>query len=231
MSQMILIVEDQPKLSSLLQDYLEQSSFRTHIIDNGLDVADWVKTNLPALVLLDLMLPGIDGLEVCKELRSFSDLPIIMITAKVEEIDRLIGLEIGADDYICKPFSTREVVARVKTVLRRMHPKTSNEEGKGLTALVLDKDSYSVKLGSQSLDLTKVEFELLNVMLESPGRIFSRDQLIDRIYSDHRVVSDRTIDSHIKKLRKKLDTLRDDKGNCKEWIISIYSIGYKVELD
>jgi len=118
---MVLIVEDEPKLASLLQDYLQQSSFDTYIIDNGLEVESCVREHQPDLVLLDLMLPGKDGLEVCKQIRSFSDLPIMLITAKVEEIDRLLGLELGADDYICKPFSPREVVARVKNMLRRAH--------------------------------------------------------------------------------------------------------------
>lgn len=231
MSQMVLIVEDEPKLSSLLQDYLQQSSYTTHIIDNGLEVADWVRRHQPDLVLLDLMLPGKDGLEVCKQIRSFSDLPVIMVTAKVEEIDRLLGLELGADDYICKPFSPREVVARVKNVLRRTNrPDSARVEDKS-KILVLDKDSYRVKLGSQELGLTSVEFELLNVMVENPGRIFSRDQLMDRIYADHRVVSGRTIDSHVKKLRKKLVELSDDQGKSREWIISVYSVGYKVEFD
>ncbi len=225
----ILIVEDEPKLSSLLADYLQQSNFQTHIIDNGIEVLAWAKSNLPDLVLLDLMLPGKDGLEVCKELRGFSDVPIIMVTARVEEVDRLIGLELGADDYICKPFSPREVVIRVKNVLRRMGASTSSQSESAASQLKLDKETYQVRLVDAELGLTKIEFELLSVMLAYPGKIFSRDLLIDRIYTDHRVVSDRTIDSHVKKLRKKLDELSKQAGVDKEWIVSIYGVGYKID--
>ena len=228
MSHLVLIVEDEPKLASLLQDYLQQASFRTHIIDNGLHVGAWVSEHKPNILLLDLMLPGKDGLEVCKEVRSFSDLPIIMITAKVEEIDRLLGLELGADDYICKPFSPREVVARVKNVLRRTLREGNTSASEMSASLQLNKDGVS--LGTKELSLTSVEFELLRVLLDAPGKIFSRDQLMDRIYADHRVVSERTIDSHVTKLRKKLSELGDADAEGKEWIVSTYGVGYKIEL-
>lgn len=153
------------------------------------------------------MLPGKDALEVCKEVRSFSDLPIIMITAKEEEIDRLLGLELRADDYICKPFSPREVVARVKNVLRRTHRADSMSVPDTSASLTLNKDNYCVNLGAQELSQTSVEFELLSVLLNAPGKIFSRDQLMGRIYTDHREVSERTIDSHVTKLRKKFSEL------------------------
>ncbi|MGJ8689793.1 MAG: response regulator [Gammaproteobacteria bacterium] len=231
MSALVLIVEDEPKLSSVLQDYLQQSQYRTEIIDNGLDVSAYVRAQQPDLIILDLMLPGKDGLQVCKEVRSFSDVPIIMVTAKVEEIDRLLGLELGADDYICKPFSPREVVARVKNVLRRMQAPEPSSSLSDADRLVLDKDSYCVKYGGLVLSLTSVEFELLNTMLGAPGKIFSRDQLMDRIYADHRVVSGRTIDSHITKLRKKLSELSNEDGAEREWIVSIYGVGYKIEIN
>lgn len=230
MSQLVLIVEDEPKLASLLEDYLQQAAFRTHVIDNGLPVAAWLKEHQPDILLLDLMLPGKDGLEVCKQVRGFSDLPIIMITARVEEIDRLLGLELGADDYICKPFSPREVVARVKNVLRRTLRGDGARAPEKSTALLLDKDRYCVSLGAQELSLTSVEFELLRVLLDAPGKIFSRDQLMDRIYADHRVVSERTIDSHVTKLRKKLSELGDAGAEDKDWIVSTYGVGYKIEL-
>lgn len=230
MSQLVLIVEDEPKLASLLEDYLQQASFRTHHIDNGLHVGAWIREQQPDILLLDLMLPGKDGLEVCKEVRSFSDLPIIMITAKVEEIDRLLGLELGADDYICKPFSPREVVARVKNVLRRTFRSDNANAPEVSVSLRLNKDSYCVSLGAQELSLTSVEFELLSVLMDTPGKIFSRDQLMDRIYADHRVVSERTIDSHVTKLRKKLSELGDADAEGKEWIVSTYGVGYKIEL-
>lgn len=215
----ILIVEDEPKLATLLRDYLNQSGFEVTILDNGLEVVPYVREKQPDLILLDLMLPGRDGLEICKEIRTFSTVPVIMITARVEEIDRLLGLELGADDYVCKPFSPREVVARVKAVLRRSNGKITVQD-KGLS---LDKDRYQASLHNIDLGLTAVEFKLLDLLMGSPGRIFSRDQLMDRIYSDRRIVSDRTIDSHIKKLRKKLAAVEPDL----ELVGSVYGVGYK----
>ncbi|MEN8142271.1 MAG: response regulator [Thermodesulfobacteriota bacterium] len=215
----ILIVEDEPKLAELLRDYLAQASFEATVIDNGLEVVPYVREHKPDLVLLDLMLPGRDGMEICKEIRTFSNLPIIMVTARVEEIDRLLGLELGADDYVCKPFSPREVVARVKSVLRRAGDATTIK-AKGL---ILDEARYQASLYGIDLELTAVEFKLLSFLAANPGRIYSRDQLMDRIYSDQRIVSDRTIDSHIKKLRKKIAGQSPDE----ELIGSVYGVGYK----
>jgi len=216
---MILIVEDEQKLAELIRDYLARSSFDTTVLGNGNDVVPYVRENKPDLVILDLMLPGRDGMEICKEIRTFSNLPIIMVTARVEEIDRLLGLELGADDYVCKPFSPRELVARVKAVLRRAGGETTIK-AKGL---VLDEARYQASLHGVDLELTAVEFKLLSFLAANPGRIYSRDQLMERIYSDHRIVSDRTIDSHIKKLRKKISGQSPDK----ELIGSVYGVGYK----
>lgn len=215
----ILIVEDEPKLAEILKDYLAKSGFATTVLDNGLAVVPHVREQKPDLILLDLMLPGRDGMDICKELRSFSNVPIIMLTARIEEIDRLLGLELGADDYICKPFSPREVVARVKAVLRRSGGATTSQAA-GLT---LDKNRYQATLHGTDLQLTAVEFKLLDFLASNPGRIYSRDQLMDKIYSDDRIVSDRTIDSHIKKLRKKLAAVEPDK----ELVGSVYGVGYK----
>jgi two-component system response regulator BaeR len=220
MSGRILIVEDEPKLAALLSDYLQQAGFEASRLDNGLEVVSRVREQTPDLILLDLMLPGKDGLEVCKEIRSFSAVPIVMVTARVEEIDRLLGLELGADDYICKPFSPREVVARVKAVLRRAGATAVQAEG-----LVLDESRYLATLHGHDLDLTAVEFKLLHFLSANPGRIYSRTQLMDRIYPDQRTVGDRTIDSHIKKLRKKLAAVAPNE----ELIHSVYSVGYKFE--
>jgi len=220
--QQILIVEDEPKLARLIGDYLENAGYATHWIDNGLEVEDWVREHAPHLVLLDLMLPGKDGVDICRDLRTFTQVPVVMVTARVEEIDRLLGLELGADDYICKPFSPRELVARTKAVLRRIRP-TQVEPDQG--GLKLDPLRFVVSYDSASVELTSVEFQLLKTLHGEPGRIFSRNQLMDRIYDDHRVVSDRTIDSHIKKLRRKLNGLAADK----ELIQSVYGIGYKYE--
>jgi two-component system, OmpR family, response regulator BaeR len=186
-----------------------------------LKVVPWVRENAPDLILLDLMLPGKDGLDICKEIRRFSNVPIIMITARVEEIGRLLGLDLGADDYICKPFSPREVVARVKTVLRRSSPQPAP----GDHILSLDEERYRATLQGHRLDLTAVEFQLLSILAVKPGRIFSRDQLMDRLYTDQRIICDRTIDSHIKNLRKKIAFAAPDL----ELIHSIYGVGYKYE--
>ena len=221
MNQTILIVEDEEKLAALLGDYLKQAGFEPVWIPDGTAAVPRVRERMPDLILLDLMLPGRDGLDICKEIRTFSEVPIIMITARVEEIDRLLGLELGADDYICKPFSPREVVARVKTVLRRSGEHQALPSG-GLT---LDPERFRAVLHGQELDLTAVEFKLLHFLFQNPGRIYSRSQLMDRIYSDQRIVSDRTIDSHIKKLRKKISVAAPDE----ELIHSIYGVGYKFE--
>ncbi len=217
----ILIVEDEKKLAQLLADYVKQAAYHCHCIHHGDEVLDWVSTNKPDLILLDLMLPGKDGMSLCKEIRHNSDVPIIMVTAKVDEIDRLLGLELGADDYICKPFSPREVVARIKTVLRRTEtkPQLSNN-------LILDDQRYQVSYQQQTLDFTSVEYHLIKLLASDPGRIFSRNQLMDAMYEDHRIVSDRTIDSHVKKLRKKFTTHYPDQ----EFIQSVYGVGYKLEI-
>ena len=220
MAQKILIVEDEKRLADLHRDYLEQAGFETKWLEDGAEVVEVVHKETPDLILLDLMLPHKDGLEICKEIRAFSGVPIIMVTARVEEIDRLLGLEFGADDYICKPFSPREVVARVKAVLRR----GSNMAGAG-PILELDADRYLATLKGAKLDLTAVEFQLLAILAGRPGQIFSRDQLMERIYNDERIVCDRTIDSHIKKLRKKIALVDPDL----ELIQSVYSVGYKYE--
>ncbi len=220
-SNIVLIVEDEIKLANLLSEYLNQSGFQTQIVSNGLEVEEKVKQFSPVLVLLDLMLPGKDGMTICRELRNFTDIPIIMVTARIEEIDRLLGLELGADDYICKPFSPREVVARVKAVLRRID-KSSEDDNKDI---IMDESTYQTAIKGQAIELTAIEFRLLHVMVNQPGRIFSRDQLIDKLYTDGRIVSDRTIDSHIKKLRKKISECIDE-----EAIHSLYGVGYKFQL-
>lgn len=219
----ILVIEDEIKLANLLNDYLIQANFTTTLLHEGMAVIDTVKQKVPDLILLDIMLPGKDGLTLCKEIRTFSNVPIILITAKVEEIDRLLGLELGADDYICKPFSPREVVARVKTILRRVQP---NEDVKNKNKYFLNSDTYQLHYQESKITLTAIEFNIVKVLTKEPGRIFSRGQLIDHIYQDHRIVSERTVDSHIKKLRKKLHESLPDI----ELIESVYSVGYKFIL-
>ena len=222
-SQHIFIVEDEQKIASLLKDYLEKAKYRTTIIGRGDQVVPQVKKWSPDLMLLDIMLPGMDGTSVCREVRKFSNLPIIMITAKAEEIDRLLGLELGADDYICKPFSPREVVARVKAVLRRIHPEPV-EKKLALGPIVLDESRHRALVSGKELDLTPYEFKLLQVLMSQPGRVFSREELIARVQGYDYEGYDRTIDSHIKNLRKKIaQYLRNQPV-----ITAVYGVGYEL---
>jgi two-component system response regulator BaeR len=220
--QQILVVEDEARLAKVLGEYLAAAGYGFTVLKDGRQVIDWVRGHGPDLILLDIMLPGMDGLEVCRSIRTFSQVPIVFITARAEEIDRLLGLELGGDDYICKPFSPREVIARVKAVLRRFAAKHV-ASAPGL--LELDERSLRVRAGGGSVELTVVEYKLLEVLYREPGRIFSRGQLMDRIYLDSRIVSDRTIDSHIKKLRKKLSALLPDL----DIIQSVYGAGYRYD--
>ena len=226
MTERILIVEDETRLAALLADYLKAAGYATHCLASGTGVVDWVRTQEPALVLLDLMLPGVDGLEICRQVRAFSPVPIIMTTARVEEIDRLLGLELGADDYVCKPYSPREVVARVKAVLRRLRTPTSAASDSVAGPLRLDDDSLRVRADGGEIQLTAVEYALLRALAARPGKILSRARLMERIYDDHRVVSDRTIDSHVKKLRKRLAEILPP---GRELIHSVYGVGYRYE--
>lgn len=215
----IMVVEDEPKLAALLADYLGAAGHRTRIIADGLAVIPELRTGRYDLVLLDLMLPGRDGLEICKELRTFSDIPVMMVTAKVEEIDRLVGLDLGADDYLCKPFSPREVVARAKAILRRI----GRSGASSTRELIIDDEQFNVTLKGRELDLTPVEFQLLKMLAASPGRVLSRQKLLNSLYQDHRVVADRTVDSHVKNLRRKLEQANPGE----EMIESIYGVGYR----
>ncbi|PAV08372.1 two-component system response regulator BaeR [Arsenophonus sp. ENCA] len=170
------------------------------------------------------MLPGIDGLSICRQLRQFSDVPIIIVTAKTEEFDRLVGLEIGADDYICKPFSPREVIARIKTILRRCYRQTTTENSD--LKLIIDESAYQIHYQNQTIELTPAEFRLLKYLSQHPGKVFSRDKLLNNLYDDYRIVTDRTIDSHIKNLRRKLQQLDKER----QFIRSVYGLGYRWEL-
>lgn len=222
----ILVVEDEPKLAEILRTYLEAGGFEVDCVADGLKVMASVERATPDLVLLDLMLPGRDGLDVCRDIRAYAPIPIIMVTARTEEIDRLLGLELGADDYICKPYSPREVVARVKAVLRRSqaHPEPAGAcEAVGLE---IEPSAYQARLDGAVLDLTPVEFRLLALLASQPGRIFSRDQVLDGLYDDHRVVTDRAVDSHVKNLRRKLAQVRP--GH--DLIRSVYGVGYRLDL-
>lgn len=220
----VLVVEDETTLANVLADYLSAAGYNPHQLYRGDEVVEWVKAHRPHIILLDLMLPGLDGIEVCKQVRAFTETPIIMTTARVDEVDRLVGLELGADDYICKPYSPREVVARVKAVLRRVAPATP-VSAHSTGPITLDERTLRVQILNACVQLTAVEFSLLATLVSQPGRIYSRSQLMDRIYTDHRVVSDRTIDSHVKKLRKKLGEV----PGGEELVHSVYAMGYRYE--
>jgi two-component system, OmpR family, response regulator BaeR len=221
-SRHILIVEDESKLAVLLKDYLERSDFRVTCLERGDQVIPLVKQRPPDLILLDLMLPGMDGMEVCRELRKISTIPIIMITARVEEIDRLLGLELGADDYICKPYSPREVVARVKAVLRRINA-APEEKSLSCGGIDLNENTHQVYILGHEIKLTPSEFKLLKVMLAHPNRVFSRYDLVNLVQGYEFEGYERTIDSHIKNLRKKIAAA----GMEREVIFAVYGEGYK----
>ncbi|TAN26680.1 MAG: response regulator [Castellaniella sp.] len=222
----ILVVEDEPKLAEILRTYLEAAGFEVECVADGLKVMASVEHATPDLVLLDLMLPGRDGLDVCRDIRAYAPIPIIMVTARTEEIDRLLGLELGADDYICKPYSPREVVARVKAVLRRSQAHREPASACEAVGLEIEPSAYLARLDGVGLDLTPVEFRLLALLASHPGRIFSRDQVLDGLYDDHRVVTDRAVDSHVKNLRRKLAQVRPG-GDL---IRSVYGVGYRLDL-
>lgn len=223
-SKHILIVEDEEKIASLLRDYLVKSGCSISFLDRGDAVIPFLKQKSPDIILLDIMLPGMNGMDVCREIRKFSSVPIIMITARVEEIDRLLGLEIGADDYVCKPFSPREVVARVRAILRRMYPAGETDILKA-DGIVLHESTHEVVVEGRELKLTPNEFGLLQILMTSPGRVFSRSDLVSRVQGYDYEGYDRTVDTHIKNLRKKIAEVLPDR----EVITSVYGVGYKLQ--
>jgi two-component system response regulator BaeR len=221
--QHILVVEDEEKIAALHRDYLVNSGFRVTVLHRGDTVLARLRQHPPDLVLLDLMLPGMDGVSLCQEIRRFSDVPLIMVTARVDEVDRLIGLEIGADDYICKPFSPREVVARVKAVLRRLRPP-ENPEILTWGPISLSTPAHEAMISGTALKLTPSEFGLLRIFMQRPGRVFSRNELLQQVQGSDFEGYDRTIDSHIKNLRKKIAAMLPDQ----EVIASVYGVGYRL---
>ena len=225
MSRRILIVEDETDLAQILAEYLQRDGFVATTIADGLVAMSELRRAPPDLLLLDLMLPGMDGISILRELRKTSELPVIMVTARSDEIDRLLGLELGADDYICKPYSPREVVARVKTVLRRTQAAAGATATVAGSVLEIDAEALQACVGGRKLELTPKEFRLLQVLAARPGRVFSRAQLLDALYADNLEVSERAIDSHLKNLRRKLAPAFPDE----EPIRSIYGIGFAFE--
>ena len=184
-------------------DYLAKEGFKMIVLNDGTNAVETIKASDPVFIILDLMLPGKDGLTICREVRQFSTVPLLMLTARVDEIDRLLGPEMGVDDYVCKPFLPREVVARVRAILRRVQqpPAVTDDDNIEYRGIVLSAERFECRIGEEELDLTPVEFRMLQALMSHPGRVYSRDNLMKSSYADDRIVSDRTIDSHIKKLR------------------------------
>lgn len=218
----IMIIEDEPALASILQDYLRRADMDSQTLNEGTFAVEAILASSPDLVILDVMLPGKDGLTICREVREQSDVPIILETAKVEEIDRLLGLELGADDYVCKPWSPREMVARVKTILRRINIQKKINPAPGNDGLQIDNDTWAVTFNREKLDLTRREFQVLDALYRRPGRVFSRSQLLELAFPNDASVFDRTVDSHIKNIRHKLRAA----GAPDETIRSVYGVGY-----
>ena len=217
----VLVVEDDPKIARLLQDYLKREELQSLVLDDGAAALRQVSAGRPSLVVLDVMLPGLDGIEVCRAIRAFSDVPIIMLTARIDELDRLLGLETGADDYVCKPFSPREVMARVQALLRRSQGRLNRQPA----LWVVDDERMRVDWRGHTLALTLLEFRMFRLLLSRPGRVFSRSQLLDTLHADERDVSDRAVDSHVKNLRRKVQAV-DPSFDC---IASVYGVGYRFD--
>jgi two-component system response regulator BaeR len=217
----VLVVEDDPRIALLLLDYLRSEGFQAHSLADGKLALSEVEHAPPDLLILDLNLPGLDGVSVCRAVRAFSDIPILMVTARIDELDRLLGLNSGADDYVCKPFSPREVMARVHALLRRSERRVTSEP----PLWTIDDDSLRIAWRGHWLSLTPLEFRMLRRLLSQPGRVFSRAQLLESAHGELRDVSDRAIDTHVKNLRRKLQAVRAD-DDC---IASVYSVGYRFD--
>ncbi|MES2899124.1 MAG: response regulator [Pseudomonadota bacterium] len=220
MSARVYIVDDEPELAQLVADYASANGYRPTMFGNGSEALQAIQASAPDMLVLDLMLPGLDGLALCRAVRAFSDVPIIMVTARVEEIDRLMGLESGADDYLCKPFSPRELMARIKVILRRSHPPTP------AAPLQIDEAAQRISILGRVLELTPSEYCILAAMARRPGQVFARAQLLDLARQDSLDVTDRAVDSHIKNLRRKIAAVMPDA----EPIGSVYGLGYRFDL-
>jgi len=225
MAQTVLVVEDDAKMSQLLRLYLEREGFAVATAADGRSALETARRARPDLIILDLMLPQLDGLEVTRRLRADSDVPILMVTARVDEVDKLLGLSLGADDYVAKPFSPREVVARVRAILRRSGGERRAQRRLRHGELEMDLERHHVTVGGREVRCTPVEFKLLQAFLEAPERAFSREQLLNHIYPNHEAaVVDRTIDVHVGKLRAKLG---DDPARPR-FIATVRGVGYKL---
>jgi len=223
MNETILIIEDEPKVARLARDYLEQGGFQVLMAADGITGLAMARREHPALVVLDLMLPAMDGLDVCRALRRESDVPIIMLTARSEEADRLIGLELGADDYVTKPFSPRELVARVRALLRRAKGTVYQPGVIRVGDLVIDIDAHRLTRAGENIHLTRFEFNLLQVLAQHPGQIYSRAQLLEKLHGVAFDGYDRSVDAHIKNLRRKIEVDPSEP----QYILTVYGVGYR----
>jgi DNA-binding response OmpR family regulator len=221
MQELILVVDDEPNVARLARDYLEKNGFRVILAADGLSALQMARRERPDLIILDLMLPGMDGREVCRTLRRESDVPIIMLTALSEESDQVVGLELGADDYIIKPFSPRALVARVRAMLRRTRGQVSAPARLHTGGLEIDEAAHTISLDSAPIHLTPNEFKLLVILARRPGQTLTREQIMDDVYGASPAGLDRSIDSHVKNLRRKLENARIN-------IETVYGIGYRL---
>jgi two-component system alkaline phosphatase synthesis response regulator PhoP len=219
----ILVVDDEPRIAAICRDYLERAGFKVTTAGNGADALALARATPPDLVVLDLGLPKMDGLDVTRALRKYSNVPIIMLTARVEESDKLIGLELGADDYLTKPFSPRELVARVRAVFRRIDIGPGFGDVIRAADVTLDVPRMRAQVGQRAVELTSTEFELLAMMMRQPGRVFTRGQLLDAVQGEQGESLDRTIDVHVKNLRRKIET----DARTPRYILTVYGVGYK----
>ncbi|MBP7461144.1 MAG: response regulator transcription factor [Candidatus Delongbacteria bacterium] len=225
MSRLIAIIDDEPDIAELVSIHLMKAGFQTKVFHEVKSFLSFIRHQLPDLLVLDLMLPDADGLDVCKSLKKedrTGHIPIIILSAKGEETDRIIGLELGGDDYMTKPFSPKELVARVKAVLRRKSPATDSSCRKVTPILEIDAQKFETYVEGAKIELTSTEFRILNILANKPGRVYSRESLLDQLWGQDKIVLDRTIDVHIKNLRDKLGPA----GSC---IKNIRGIGYKLE--
>lgn len=221
----ILLLEDEVELAQLVKDYLEAGGFEVSLFHDGQDAYNSFLQRKPHLMIMDLMVPRMDGLTICRKVREQSEIPIILVTARTEEIDRVLGLNMGADDYICKPFSPKELVARVQAVLRRLERKVEPETDQ---LFRVDKAQQRIWFKQKTLTLTPTEYRLLELFLDHVGQVYSRSQLLDHINPDSFDVADRVIDSHIKNLRRKIiDAVGVESSH--EWIQAVYGVGYRFD--
>ena len=221
-SRRVLVVEDDRKISDLLQNYLRASGFEAEAAYDGRDALRMIQEHAPDTVILDWMLPGLDGIGVCKAVRAFSEVPILMLTARIDEVDRLLGLDTGADDYVCKPFAPREVIARVRALLRRAEGRVKSSG----RPWEIDDASFRISWRGQWLALTRIEFMMFRLLLSRPGRVYSRDQLLATVHDSQHDISDRAIDTHVKNLRKKVQAVEPGR-DC---ITSVYGVGYRFDI-